>query len=638
MKRKRSIIRRKHVYLIILNILAISILLAALFILGILPKRTPVAGNNNYLKDASNDKDNMEFSNTEHENKESGNNEYENEGKQWFSEKIIDIIDNSPEYEVEMTFCYDNDKNPFLTIDYFIKGASKSLVYTSKEIPALMKYRDSNGSTKDNNNAELTELKINVNEGILNGKYGKLYVFIENILHDKIEFHLYVFDLEDESVKRLYMGEGDNFNKLIFSSDKKYGAFTYLTDCIDKSNDIVGPEKYSCIQIFNCVSDSVLVADNKTAAGKNIGYIEDNNRVDSNRVYSYSIIRWKSSEELRLREYSYTLNKNEKTKENEFQVDVIFNIAENRVIYPEDTEWPEYVSSGFAYLKEQKENEQKTPVEADKNDQSKSEKQGEEGGQAKKPDHPVEDDDPKKGDSNGTSDYEQKDLKQDNDSESGDSGNGIEEGGKIPDGNLEDNEHDNGDNSNDSNEYGNNKNNDEEIISEEDVSENSSDSNKDKDTAQEQTLPEQTISDKTPSEAVTVLRRFYSFINNSDYERAYNLLDDRVKFNAFKKMFTQMFGEVDVNIQIDKEEIDIEYFALFMEMTGMFKNDEIDRIVSEEITKDTSRIYYYHIMIITSNGSDQESTLPMIATLNKTAKGWKISAFDDGDPKTVPFN
>ena len=99
-----------------------------------------------------------------------------------------------------------------------------------------------------------------------------------------------------------------------------------------------------------------------------------------------------------------------------------------------------------------------------------------------------------------------------------------------------------------------------------------------------------------------------------------------------------MFGEVDVNIQIDKEEIDIEYFALFMEMTGMFKNDEIDRIVSEEITKDTSRIYYYHIMIITSNGSDQESTLPMIATLNKTAKGWKISAFDDGDPKTVPFN
>jgi vacuolar-type H+-ATPase subunit I/STV1 len=139
--------------------------------------------------------------------------------------------------------------------------------------------------------------------------------------------------------------------------------------------------------------------------------------------------------------------------------------------------------------------------------------------------------------------------------------------------------------------------------------------------------------------ATYVLKRFYESINNGAYEEAYDLLDERVKFNAFKKLFSQIFGDIEIEIEIDKEDIDVEYFALFIESTGMFKNDEIGKIISEEINNNNSIISYYHTMIMTtSSGIEQEINMPMIATLNKTEKGWRILAFDDGDMNNEPFN
>lgn len=603
---------RKHLYLTLSVLLAVSIIVTTLFVSGVLPVKAPVTGSDNYLGNTSDDNTKPEQESGLAFSKDSllekkAQGDIEN---QWAKKNSIDINNNSPEYEVEMYLCYDNDKIPFIETKYYMEGASKSCLYSTSEIPSLKEF-----TGEDNN-------KFRISDGTLNTKHAKLYFFVEKELKPKeILFDFYVLNLKDDKINKLHNGKGCNFNNLIFSPDKEYVAFSYLTNNIDdagKVNDEWNTDnsmKDSFIQIFNCVNDNILISENKTPTGKAIGKVEGNNK-----FYSYSIVRWKSSEELRLKEYTYTWNKEKSAKENESEIDVIFSIGENKVIYQGE--------------KTQVDKEQS---KAQEDTQSKNDTRNNYAEQEQKPEQAGEAMGSEQENDTGS---ESQSVVQDN----GSSGGNEEDSGSSASspkssttkGNIGE-----GDSSKDSETkddmQGDSKGKDDLMdgVPENSISESSVPENSNSDSID--SSDKKGDAGQTFSEAAIVLKKFYEHINDGAYEKAYDLLDERVRFNAFKKLFEQMF-ETTENIEINKSDIDIKYFALFIETTGMFRNDEIDKIIHEEITGNVSKIHYYHNMIEVKDGASQETTMPMVATLNKTKSGWKIEAFDDGDANDKPFN
>ncbi|NSW90172.1 MAG: hypothetical protein HPY74_05745 [Firmicutes bacterium] len=558
----------KQLYLAISVFLTFSIILTTLFVSGVLPVKAPVTGNKgegdneNTISDGD---ENLsvpgksgisETQGDEEDSETTKGNAQEEIGYQWVSKSSINIINNSPEYEVEMYLCYDNDKLPFIEVEYYMQGVSKSMLYSASEIPALKEF------LSDDNN------KFHISEGILNTKYAKLYFFVEKELNPKeILFDFYVLSLKDGNVKKLHGGKGHGFNRITFSPDKAHAAYSYL----------VGDEgKDSFIQIFNCVVDNLLVADNKTLDGKAIGKAEDNSR-----IYSYFILRWRSSEELRLKEYSYLWNKEKSTRENESEVEVTFNIKMGRVIYPEDKNKIE--NEG---------NTENTASPENGDEQAKTEQEGKTGlqegisspGAGQDKEQPEQEETQKRDQSETSSNVEAVSGQLPKDSTPQENSNVPESGNESTEGTNR---------------------------------------------------LDETGGKLSYSEAVSVLKSFYEYVNNARYEEAYNLVDEKIRFNVLKKILEQMFQGVEVNTEINKSDIDVKFFAGLIETTGMFKNVEIEEIIKEEKSDTISKVYYYHTMMM--DETSWPVTMPIIATLRKTDNGWKISAFDDGDANSPPF-
>ncbi|MDP4094371.1 MAG: hypothetical protein Q8920_13530 [Bacillota bacterium] len=124
------------------------------------------------------------------------------------------------------------------------------------------------------------------------------------------------------------------------------------------------------------------------------------------------------------------------------------------------------------------------------------------------------------------------------------------------------------------------------------------------------------------SDSVKVLRSFYSNLSTGQYDKAYDLLDNRFTLNAFKKQFG--------TIELDKADIGISDFQTY----GMFfSSGRIRNIVKEKVTGNTSTIYYYQVVSLEQG--DQEQAI--VATLKKTSKGWKVSMLDEGNDQETPF-
>ncbi|NLC68311.1 MAG: hypothetical protein GX754_05895, partial [Clostridiaceae bacterium] len=337
--------KKRLFYLIISLLLIASLVLATLLAANLLPRRAPVSDNRNGDGSAGGDPGDTEKDKEDGDTatgretipaageqgdtdagggKEdmkddisSGENELGREnggaGDRWISRESINIVNNSPEYELEMYLCYDKDNFPFLEAFYYMDGRSESALYSSSEIPSLKDTGDSPGGAG----------KPVITKGILNTKYARLYFFVENRLSTgEILFDFYEIDLKNKSPRKLHGAKAYGLSELVFSPDKEYAAYSYLADSDGKE---------SFLQVLNSSTGSFLVIDNKTPDGEAIGRGEDDGK-----IYSYFIDRWRSNDELRLKEYSRSLDEGKSQQGNEVEMSVVFNVKEGRVIYPDD--------------------------------------------------------------------------------------------------------------------------------------------------------------------------------------------------------------------------------------------------------------------------------------------------------------
>jgi hypothetical protein len=180
--------------------------------------------------------------------KEQGSNEEKAEDleettpeEEWITQNNVKIIDNSPEYEVEMWLCHDKENKAFVELEYYYDGFSQSRKYSSSHIPFLKEIEGEKSLIQTNSKA--------LQEATLNSKLAKLYFFTREKTNAADEvFYLYVLNLKDGNIKELYIGEGTELSKLYFSTDKKLAAFNYYNS---KDLTIAG----SILQILDCSVD-----------------------------------------------------------------------------------------------------------------------------------------------------------------------------------------------------------------------------------------------------------------------------------------------------------------------------------------------------------------------------------------------
>lgn len=484
-------------------------------------------------------------------------------------ENKVEVLNNTPEYEVEMYSYLDDSKNLYLAVDYYFDGVSQSVVFGQNDFPKLEDIMKIGSEDLSNDKAEVSNEEnyvTKLSNAILNTKYGKIYFIAErNLQGGEKAFLLYVLSLKDKNIKFLYQGEGYSLNASMFSPDKEYIAFNHFRD--EKGNS-------SLIHIFSSKDDAGIIIDNMTSGGKLIGTdLSQDDLLKEGKTVSYYLIRWRTLEDLKLREYSYVFDETQNLIKDEQSYEVSYNILENTMICPEEkyakdavNQKDDTVSNGEDDVTIEESIVVETP--ADKNDSSGEEStetnSNESTGTGSDPETSTE----KKAENDiNVNPDEGSDLEADTGSET-----------------------------------------DPEIISGKEDSENKS-------------------SDKmsSDSEPVTILKSFYKYVTEGNYEKAYDLFDDN--FQSASKMF--------MGFKISKAEITLELFQAFAEATAIFSNVKVEEIVKEEQSGDDYKIYYSQSIVIYPNNEPQ--IYPLVVTLKKMAGTWKITAVDDGTWGVEPF-
>jgi len=129
---------------------------------------------------------------------------------------------------------------------------------------------------------------------------------------------------------------------------------------------------------------------------------------------------------------------------------------------------------------------------------------------------------------------------------------------------------------------------------------------------------------KTETESVETLKSFYTYLATEQYGKATELLNDefKIKLNIFKQ-----FG-ID---EVGKQDIDLNEAAVY---GSIFKTAKIESIIDEKVSDNVSTVYYFQTVSLNENG---QVRIPLVATMKKDDKGWKLTLVIDGNTDEKPF-
>jgi len=587
--------KRKHLVVLISVLLIIGVTITTLFATGVLHLKVFNDISSNADTDNENEiQDDLQEEGNQHSleqqvsvlNETAGGNADNSSNDQEVSEvsednKIpenrIEVLNNSTEYEIEMYSYLDDSDNLCMVIDYYFDGVSHSALFKQGDFPELERIFETENEALNNkvSTSSGNSIVLRLSNAILNTKHGKVYFTAERDLQAGEKFFfLYVLSLKDKTIKFLYQGTGYAFNTYLLSPDKDYIAFDHFKD--EKGNN-------SLIHIFSSKDDTALVIDNMTKDGRLIGSdLSSEELLKEGKTVSYYLIRWRTLEDLKLREYSYIFDNTQNLIKDEQSYEVSYNILKNTMIYPEG----KYAIEGSGLEKGQE-----TESDTKKDEGKDADTVG------------VADPDVKGSSEQSASFDEKSDEILDNktpDPKSDAQQNteaGKQEG---TDAGVEA-----------KNESGTQSDANSGSPSEASIQEGSNDGN-DKVGAE--------------SEQVAVLKSFYKYVAEGNYEKAYDLFDDN--FESTSQMF--------MGIKISKKEITLEMFQGFAEaVPQIFKNVKIEKILKEEQTDDSYKIYYTQSLAL--DPSMEPAIYPLIVTMRKVTGTWKIMHVDDGTLGVDPF-
>jgi hypothetical protein len=231
----------------------------------------------------------------------------------------IEVKLNSPEYDLKVSLYEDSSKQTFLKLEYYIEGVGTVNEIDSAGIPEIKDIFEKRSKSPESN-------AYKIMYAYLNTKFSKLYLFINNnVLEDIVQTSIYTVNLQDSPVKRLLSTQG-KFTVPAFNKDLSLLAYSYF----DSPLSSVFQEKI-LFEVIDCKTDDFVIKGSRDKAGSRIG-----NDRDSNSVYDYSFISWKSNNSALLKQGVWS--KSDAATITDTQTDVLFDIAKNRFFNTDGSE------------------------------------------------------------------------------------------------------------------------------------------------------------------------------------------------------------------------------------------------------------------------------------------------------------
>gem|GEM_PF-1014660 len=282
--------------ILIVSILVVAALIGAALILfdrpqNIVPDNTSIADN----KDSSESIDNSQSG---YSAAGSAEGQVEVKAEETAGSEVIEIIKseeikvvgNSPEYDLKAYLCKNSKNEEFIKFEYYNSGVGTEKDLTTAQVPEL------EGVFEKGNEALKEKDGFQARPVYLNARYSKAYITVEgNANADFVKTTMYVFNLKDQSLKKLFSNTG-RYTEPCFSADYKYLAYSYY----DSPASSIYQEN-SLLEVISSVTDEFIVKGSRNDKGVLIGGIDS-----SGRIFDYSFISWNSNSTVRLKETVWT--------------------------------------------------------------------------------------------------------------------------------------------------------------------------------------------------------------------------------------------------------------------------------------------------------------------------------------------
>ncbi len=199
-------------------------------------------------------------------------NESSQQQEQLLYSEQINVAYNTPEYDMELLLCVNNDKNNFIRLRYYKDGAS-----TEEEL-------------RENDIPELSEEYFKISQALLNPVYSQMYLLIQDDSKQPYsKSSLYRISLEDLSVKQLSSYNAD-FSELLFNYNFKLMAYSF-----EDPKYLSSQKENNLLEVYDCLKDEYII---KASKDKNNNIIGENSIEDL--LYDYELEGWETSSVLRL--------------------------------------------------------------------------------------------------------------------------------------------------------------------------------------------------------------------------------------------------------------------------------------------------------------------------------------------------
>ncbi|HEX2947220.1 MAG TPA: hypothetical protein VHT96_14850 [Clostridia bacterium] len=202
------------------------------------------------------------------------------------SEEAVDVRYDTPEYDLKLSLCENQDKKTFIRMEYNLNGTRRSNELDEGSLPELAGLFGKRAETPG------WEGGYGISQALLNPIFGQLYILINDVPPGEyMQSSFYLIDLADLSVKKLFYYPG-RYGRMEFN-----GNFNLLAYSFGDPPVLSVHQEDNLIEVFDCKNVEYLVKGNL--------YMPDRRNIGKNSsnsvLYDYWFEGWNSPNVLKLK-------------------------------------------------------------------------------------------------------------------------------------------------------------------------------------------------------------------------------------------------------------------------------------------------------------------------------------------------
>lgn len=262
----------------------------------------------------------------------------------------VPVSYNTPEYDIEVELCENNDMKTYIRLKYYKDGAGAENELDEEQIPELAGIFENRGDVGPESDAQQNgaaeqeavppeNRPYSIGQALLNPVHGQLYLMVNGAQLDQyINSSFYMVDLSDVSVKKLFSYPA-KYGKMYFNRDFSMLAYSFL----DPPHMSIYKEE-SIVEVYDCVNSGFLIRGSRRTDGSTIG-----TNSAPGYIYDYIFEGWQSSSVIRMTRYARPADD---SAAGPVQSAVFYDIAADLFLGPDGTVLPAEIIDEYSGVEE----------------------------------------------------------------------------------------------------------------------------------------------------------------------------------------------------------------------------------------------------------------------------------------------